>query len=110
MIVALLAVAKAGAAYVPVDPDYPAERIAFMVADAGPAYLVTTGSVAAGLPEMGVPALVLDDPDTRAAIDRCAGTDPVDADRVTPLRPDHAAYVIYTSGSTGRPKGVVVPH
>ncbi|QKV94271.1 amino acid adenylation domain-containing protein [Streptomyces sp. NA02950] len=103
LVVALLAVVKSGAAYVPVDPDYPAERIAFMLADADPALVLTAPSAAGAVPD-GLP--VLD-------ITRAAGTverDPTDTDRRAPLAADHPAYVIYTSGSTGRPKGVVVAH
>jgi amino acid adenylation domain-containing protein len=87
LVTALLAVLKTGAAYLPLDPDYPADRIEFMIADARPA-LVLTEDV---LDE----ADLSDFPSTPPAVD---------------LRPDHPAYVIYTSGSTGRPKGVVVPH
>ncbi|MGY0235151.1 amino acid adenylation domain-containing protein [Longispora urticae] len=136
MIVALLAVLRAGAGYVPVDPEYPAERVALMLADSEPALLLTTDGVAATLPEHSVPALVLTtgglvgtdpaSPRTTAGLphgqaalpltsveEPCTtGTDGAvtDADRVRPLRPEHPAYVIYTSGSTGRPKAVVMPH
>ncbi|MFD3419449.1 non-ribosomal peptide synthetase [Streptomyces decoyicus] len=105
----LWAVLKAGAGYLPVDPGYPAERIRFMLADAGPALVLTTRDTAGCLPE-GTERLVLDDPET---VDRLAGhaeDDLTDAERVRPLDPGHPAYVIYTSGSTGRPKGVVVTH
>ncbi|WP_435792468.1 non-ribosomal peptide synthetase, partial [Amycolatopsis tolypomycina] len=98
MIVAELAVLKAGAAYLPLDPDYPAERIAFMVADARPVCVVTTGELA-GLFDGDV--LLLDE----IRLDDVPATDPAAA-----IVPANAAYVIYTSGSTGRPKGVVVSH
>ncbi|RXS57401.1 AMP-binding protein, partial [Streptomyces sioyaensis] len=90
LIVAELAVAKAGGAFLPVDPAYPAERRELMRADADP-------------------AVVLDDP---ARIRLAAGPDhtPTDADRCAPLHTAHPAYVIYTSGSTGVPKGVTVAH
>ncbi|MDX6744045.1 non-ribosomal peptide synthetase [Actinocorallia sp. A-T 12471] len=107
MVEAVLAVAKAGAAYVPVDPAYPAERIAHMLSDARPALLVTTSEAAATLPQ-GPPVLLLDAPETRARLAELSDADLTDADRTAPLRPDHPAYVIYTSGSTGTPKGVVV--
>nr|QEO74607.1 AMP-dependent synthetase and ligase [uncultured bacterium] len=94
MIVAELAVLKSGAAYLPVDVDYPAERVAFMLADAAPVCVVTTRDLT-----FDVPAVY---------VDEAAGqptTDPA-----VPLSPANAAYVIYTSGSSGRPKGVVVTH
>ncbi|GAB2962976.1 non-ribosomal peptide synthetase [Saccharothrix stipae] len=86
LVVALHAVHRAGAAYLPVDPGYPADRVAFMLADADPV-LVLDAEALRGLADEPVPGVVL--PDVR-------GGDP--------------AYVIYTSGSTGRPKGVVVEH
>ncbi|MFE0179219.1 amino acid adenylation domain-containing protein, partial [Streptomyces sp. NPDC059002] len=102
MVVALLAVVKAGAAYLPVDPEYPAERIAYVLEAAGAASVVTAGGLAELLPE-GVTRVLMDDPKL-AEVD---GGPLGDAVRV---RPEHPAYVIFTSGSTGRPKGVVVPH
>ncbi|WPO72611.1 non-ribosomal peptide synthetase [Streptomyces sp. KN37] len=112
LVVALLAVLKTGAAYLPVDPDYPAERIAYMLGDAAPAEVLTDAAAAEGLPALpaGAACLVLDDPDTLARLAEGPGTGPTDADRTRPLTPRDRAYVIYTSGSTGRPKGVVVPH
>ncbi|MGW0778948.1 amino acid adenylation domain-containing protein, partial [Streptomyces sp. NPDC002835] len=109
MIVALLAVLKSGAAYLPVDPNYPADRIAFMLSDARPTLVLTTEEAAAVLPD-GTDALLLDDPALLAGLAALPAGAPTDADRVRPLTPDHPAYVIYTSGSTGRPKGVVVAH
>ncbi len=105
---AMLAVLKAGAAYLPVDPDYPAERVAFMLGDAAPRYVVTAADSTVPLPA-GLERIVLDE-ETRSAVSLLPGEDLTDADRVAPLRPGHAAYVIYTSGSTGVPKGVVVSH
>ncbi|MFC6019329.1 amino acid adenylation domain-containing protein, partial [Plantactinospora solaniradicis] len=108
LVVVLLGVVKAGAAYLPIDPGYPDDRISFMLADACPAVVVctrrTTGAVS------GVEQLLWDDPATAAALAVRSTTAPTDADRVAPLRPQHPAYVIFTSGSTGRPKGVLVPH
>ena len=104
MMVAVLAVLKSGAAYVPVDPDYPADRKTFMLTDTAPVAVLTTAGAAAGLPG-GLPLLVLDDPATAAGLARRdAGNLPVAAG------PRDVAYVIYTSGSTGRPKGVMVEH
>ncbi len=109
-VVALLGVLKAGAAYLPVDPDYPADRVAYMLGDAAPAETLTTAAVAGRLPAGARPPLVLDAPDTRERLGRLAAHALSDAERTRPLSPQDAAYVIYTSGSTGRPKGVVVPH
>ncbi|PRX06025.1 UNVERIFIED_ORG: amino acid adenylation domain-containing protein, partial [Actinomadura viridilutea] len=103
LVAAALAVLKAGAAYVPIDPAYPAERIAFMLDDAAPACVLTTRGTR--LPE-GAPRIEVD----ALTLTAYPADDVTDADRVRPLRPDNAAYVIYTSGSTGRPKGVVVSH
>ncbi|MFG2094578.1 non-ribosomal peptide synthase/polyketide synthase [Streptomyces sp. NPDC048612] len=109
LVAVLWAVLKAGAGYLPVDPGYPAERIRFMLADAGPALVLTTRDTAGCLPgDTGW--LALDDPETAAELAVYAEEDLTDAERVRPLHPDHPAYVIYTSGSTGRPKGVVVTH
>ncbi|NEE20749.1 amino acid adenylation domain-containing protein, partial [Streptomyces sp. SID7499] len=104
MVVALLAVMKAGGAYLPIDPDYPAERIGFMLQDAAPVAVVTSTALG-GLVPAGVASVVVDDPSTADEL-AASGTGPVG--RV--VRPEHPAYVIYTSGSTGRPKGVVVEH
>ncbi|GIG59728.1 hypothetical protein Lfu02_41000 [Longispora fulva] len=103
LIVAILAVLKAGAAYLPVDPDYPAERIAFMLADAGPAVVLATAETAGALPG---DALLLDGSGFAAH----SSENLSDVDRVRPLALANPAYVIYTSGSTGRPKGVAVTH
>ncbi|MGY5130838.1 amino acid adenylation domain-containing protein [Streptomyces nigrescens] len=110
LVVALLAVVKSGAAYVPVDPSYPADRTSYMLADAGPELLVSTAEAAAGLPESRPRTLLLDDPGVVRALAEYDTGDLSDEDRGGPLSPSNAAYVIYTSGSTGRPKGVVVPH
>ncbi|MER6560826.1 amino acid adenylation domain-containing protein, partial [Streptomyces sp. NPDC001027] len=106
---AVLAVHKAGAGYLPLDPDAPVERTRAVLADAAPVLTLTTRDLAAALPP-GAASLLLDDPATVAQL---AAQDPAaltDADRRAPLTPRHPAYVIYTSGSTGRPKGVVVTH
>ncbi|MFF7648192.1 amino acid adenylation domain-containing protein, partial [Streptomyces canus] len=110
IVVAVLAVLKSGAAYLPVDPEYPAERIAFMLADAGPALLLTDADTMDRLPESGVPRFLLAELLAEAAARLGEDAPVTDADRAAPLNPAHPAYVIYTSGSTGRPKGVVVQH
>ncbi|MFJ4438157.1 non-ribosomal peptide synthase/polyketide synthase [Streptomyces sp. NPDC088923] len=107
MIVAEVAVLKAGAAYLPVDTDYPADRVAYMLEDAGPVCLVTTADVLPDLPSGAVSTLVLDAPETVAELAGHPAHDPAHAAGLTVA---HAAYVIYTSGSTGRPKGVVLSH
>ncbi|MFE2073598.1 amino acid adenylation domain-containing protein, partial [Streptomyces misionensis] len=109
-VVALLAVVKAGAAYVPVDPDYPAARIAYILGDAHPVCVLTDATTADAAREAGATALALDDPATLDELAAAADTDPADEDRTTALTAGHPAYVIYTSGSTGRPKGVLVTH
>jgi amino acid adenylation domain-containing protein len=106
VIVAMLAVLKAGAAYVPVDPDFPPDRIAFMLTDAQTAIVLTTGALAGPLPG----AIILDDPALQEVISGYPAGDVQDAERRGPLAPAHPAYVIYTSGSTGQPTGVVVAH
>ncbi|MCA1682083.1 MAG: condensation domain-containing protein, partial [Actinobacteria bacterium] len=108
MIVALVAVFKAGGVYLPVDPELPAQRIGFVFDDAAPVLVVTSsavGEVVGGL-GAGAPVLVVDDPQTAAVVAGYSDSDLTDADRLGPLDPGSSAYVIYTSGSTGRPKGV----
>ncbi len=102
MVTALLAVHKAGAAYVSVDPQYPAERVAFMSRDCAAKVVVTQSDLAARMPA-GVPQVLLDA--DSAAIERHSADDLDLA-----ARSDRLAIVIYTSGSTGRPKGVQLEH
>ena len=109
MIVAVLAVLKTGAAYVPVDPAYPPGRVEFMVSDTSPVVALTTTGTGQRLPD-GTPVVVLDDRATVAAIADLADGDLAGGERLAVPRPSSPAYVIYTSGSTGRPKGVVVEH
>ncbi|WP_431042217.1 amino acid adenylation domain-containing protein [Streptomyces sp. P1-3] len=109
VIVALLAVMKAGGVHLPIDPAYPAERISFLLEDALPTLVLTRAEFAAGLPA-DAEIVELDDPAVLAHLAERPDHDPTDADRVGPLDPRNPAYVIFTSGSTGRPKGVVIPH
>ncbi|MCY0963274.1 non-ribosomal peptide synthetase, partial [Streptomyces sp. H27-H5] len=105
LLVALLAVLKSGAAYVPLDPEHPSDRLGYVLADARPSLLLTTTATAATLPGLDTETLLLDDPRTEASLAEHSAEGPVrePADGRTP------AYAIYTSGSTGRPKGVVIP-
>ncbi|MBV9030940.1 MAG: amino acid adenylation domain-containing protein [Pseudonocardiales bacterium] len=110
LIVAVLAVLKTGAAYLPLDPDHPRERLTFMLTDTHPTLLLTTTHTTHHIPDTTTPRLVLDDPATHLMLNHCPDTNPTDIHRATPLLPQHPAYLIYTSGSTGTPKAVVVSH
>jgi len=103
LIVALLGILKAGGAYLPLDPEYPEDRLRFVLADAMPAALLTQARFDHTLPDVGLARLRLD-----AGEDDASGEPSTNAPRATD--PDHLAYVIYTSGSTGRPKGCLIPH
>lgn len=102
LLVAILGVLKSGAAYVPIDPDYPPERLAYLLTDAQVALLLTQRHLVAQLPDGDWPYLLLDQAATLATM-------PV-SNPTSPVTPTDPAYLIYTSGSTGQPKGVVVPH
>ncbi|WP_323158432.1 non-ribosomal peptide synthetase [Pseudomonas viridiflava] len=101
MVIGLLSILKTGAAYVPFDPAYPPERLAFMFSDASPSLLLTQSSLvdALPLPDSHLPVCCLD-VDTQDWAQRS------DTDPQVSVSPDNLAYVLYTSGSTGRPKGV----
>ncbi|MBF6447622.1 amino acid adenylation domain-containing protein [Nocardia elegans] len=119
-ITAIWAVAKTGAAYVPVDPGYPAERIEHMLADSGAMLGVTDARSHAAMPKrpmhrgrhrkQGADWLLMDSGVLTDALARVSSAPITDRDRPLPLRISHPAYLIYTSGSTGRPKAVVVTH
>jgi amino acid adenylation domain-containing protein len=99
MVVAVLAVLKAGAAYVPLDPDYPSARVRFMLADSAARTVLTTGGIDV------LDGTAADRIDVRESLDAYPDTRPD-----VRVRPDNLAYVIYTSGSTGRPKGAMNTH
>ncbi|MFG2447007.1 amino acid adenylation domain-containing protein [Nocardia fluminea] len=101
-VVALLAVWRAGGAYLPLDPEHPVARLRATIADAAPVVVLSAGELAA---QLGDDAVAIDEAGFRAALDDHARSEVEVA-----VRPEHAAYVIYTSGSTGQPKGVVVQH
>src|SRR6185312_6914122 len=101
-VIALLAILQAGGAYVPIDPGYPAERVAFMLEDSQVPILLTAEKFRSSLLPLSAPVLCLDD---HAEF----SDEPAGNPSSTP-NPDHLAYIIYTSGSTGKPKGVEVTH
>ncbi|MGB7365282.1 MAG: amino acid adenylation domain-containing protein, partial [Rhodococcus sp. (in: high G+C Gram-positive bacteria)] len=109
-ILSIWAVAKTGAAYVPVDPNYPADRIEYMLSDSGSTLGITTSAHRDSLPSSQLQWIVLGDPDADAMIEARSDEPVTYADRVRVLSPSNTAYMIYTSGSTGRPKGVEVTH
>ncbi|MEU9287956.1 amino acid adenylation domain-containing protein, partial [Streptomyces sp. NPDC048275] len=108
-IVALLAAMKAGAVYLPVDPEYPADRTSFMLTDSAPALVVTVDAAAdrvAVLDGSGVPVIRLDSAETQRALAAAPNTTPVSGHAT----PANGAYILYTSGSTGRPKAALITH
>src|SRR5271165_5593397 len=107
LVVALLGTLKAGAAYLPLDPDYPQDRLAHILADAAPVLVLSTIALSTRLSRT-LNVLSLDAPELHAALEQAPALNPTDADRISSLSPYHPAYVIHTSGSTGTPKGVVV--
>lgn len=107
MVVAQLAILRAGAAYVPLDPAYPGERLAYMADDARLSLLITESELADTLSWPRDKSIWLDE-DASAIVSQPDSALPADAAR--DARPEDPAYVIYTSGSTGKPKGVSVPH
>jgi amino acid adenylation domain-containing protein len=109
MVIAIVAVLLSGAAYLPLDPEYPLERLRYMVDDAAPIVVLTTLQVKPRLPE-SAPAQCIDDEAFVAALARAPREAPGDADRRAAVRADHPACIIFTSGSTGLPKGVVGLH
>ena len=107
LVVTLLAILKAGAAYVPLDPDYPVQRLTYQIDDADLALMVTCRSMTQALARKQLPTLLLDEDSLLIA---ATSADPLEANFDCDARPEDPAYLIYTSGSTGLPKGVEVPH
>jgi natural product biosynthesis luciferase-like monooxygenase protein len=102
LVVSVLAILKTGAAYLPLDPAYPQERILYMIEDSSAATVITTSAIAAALDIPVGKTFLMDGP--------APPSPPAEAPDLQQVSADNAAYVIYTSGSTGRPKGVVVTH
>ncbi|MFK7802578.1 MAG: amino acid adenylation domain-containing protein [Anaerolineae bacterium] len=102
MVVAALAIMRAGAAYVPMDPDYPIDRLIYMIEDSGMPFIVTHSAVVDRLPN-SARLIILDEEEPSISGES-------NAPLASLARPSEAAYMIYTSGSSGRPKGVLVPH
>ncbi|MBD5656983.1 MAG: amino acid adenylation domain-containing protein, partial [Candidatus Eremiobacteraeota bacterium] len=103
LVIALLAVLKAGSAYIPLDPAYPADRLAFIAQESELAAAITRAPLGDRLGQTSVPLVLVDRDAASIAARRAESLD-------APPAPSDPAYVIYTSGSTGRPKGVVIPH
>ncbi len=110
LIVTLLGIWKAGGAYLPLDPDYPKDRINFMLEDGGANMVITTLGLAGVLPEISVQTIFLDDRGTSSAIGVRPFAATVNKKQLSFPRSNNLAYIIYTSGSTGRPKGVALHH
>jgi len=103
MIIGLLGILKAGSAYLPLDPQYPAERLAFMLEDTEATTVVTQEGLLSRIPGQATRRICIDSAWPRIALESSA---PV----ASGVRPDNLAYVVYTSGSTGKPKGVLIQH
>ncbi|HSB00522.1 MAG TPA: amino acid adenylation domain-containing protein, partial [Anaerolineales bacterium] len=102
MLVGLLGVLKAGGAYLPLDPAFPSERLAFMLADSEATVILTQSTLVSKIPEKKAQVICLDD---------LAQSAPTNRKKNSPsVKPDDLAYIIYTSGSTGKPKGVQIHH
>jgi enterobactin synthetase component F len=105
MLVALLGTLKAGAAYLPLDPDFPEDRLRSIVEDANPKLILSCHGAIGQLPTVATPIILIDDPHSDISLDKS-----VSHPTELAISGNSSAYVIYTSGSTGRPKGVEIPH
>ena len=111
MVIALLGIVKAGAAYLPLDPEHPSERLHYMLQDSGARLAVTTSAVRDRLQlPLDAELIVMDDPAVRQELESLPCDRLTNIDRVQPLHPNNLMYTIYTSGSTGKPKGVAIEH
>ncbi|HWL12658.1 MAG TPA: amino acid adenylation domain-containing protein [Ureibacillus sp.] len=106
MLVGIMAVLKAGAGYVPIDPAYPKDRIEYILNDVQPSMVITESNIEAPIELDGVQYIDMNLDELR----KYDGSNISQEERKAPLNSSHPAYIIYTSGSTGRPKGVVIPH
>ena len=107
LVTAVLGVLKAGGAYLPLDPNYPDDRLAFMIDDAQAPVIVTERETVDRLPKHAATVVRIDEP---PAAEHRAAPDVASSDVAAPAEAHHLAYVIYTSGSTGKPKGVMIEH
>ncbi|HHO59711.1 MAG TPA: amino acid adenylation domain-containing protein, partial [Thiotrichales bacterium] len=103
LFISLLAILKAGCSYVPVDPEYPPHRLAYILADTKSRLVVTSNDLHHRIENFGGSIVNIDE--LTATLQHCSSTDPA-----LPVKQDDTAYIIYTSGSTGEPKGVEVSH
>jgi len=111
LLITLLGIVKAGAAYLPMDVDHPAERLLYMVKDSGASLVVTTSEMRARIRfAESTPVLLLDDAAVREELAAMSAEPVKDGERIRPLLPENLLYTIYTSGSTGQPKGVAIEH
>ncbi|MEI6036260.1 MAG: amino acid adenylation domain-containing protein, partial [Verrucomicrobiae bacterium] len=114
LVIAILATLKSGAAYVPLDPEYPVDRLGYMLNDSAASLVITMRDLAerltTGAVTAGAQQVLLDDPAVLDALEVLSSAPVTDADRRIALHPQNLAYLIYTSGSTGRPKGVGNTH
>ena len=114
LIVSMLGTLRAGVAYLPLDSDYPIERLVFMLQDSGSKLVISNRAITARFVSAStrdIPSIVdVDDPSTKQQLSAFSTQRLTSDELVTPLLPEHLAYLIYTSGSTGRPKGVALSH